>query len=129
MNIKATIFGAAMGALGLVGADDAALAGTTTPPGERAGIDLATPLPEGIYFVDLGGIGNDRGSMATSNFDYNVPIIAWATPWTIGARPHPARSSLLRKPPLRPRPTARLPHSAAYIRGMYNPFVAGQYRL
>ncbi len=67
MNIKATILGATMGALGLTGLSGAALAFSTTPPGERAGIDLATPLPEGIYFVDTGSIGNYRDFSGTSN--------------------------------------------------------------
>ena len=130
MNIKATIIGATIGALGLVGADNAALAGTTTPPGERAGVDLATPLPEGVYFVDLGGIGSDRGAVTkASTFDYNVPIIAWATPWTIGA----GRIQLIAAAPEASiavpssGPYGPFHNNSAYIRGMYNPFVAGQY--
>ena len=130
MNIKATIFGATMGALGLVGANSAALAGTTTPPGERAGVDLATPLPEGVYFVDLGGIGSDRGAVTkASTFDYNVPIIAWATPWTIGA----GRIQLIAAAPEASiavpssGPWGPLHNNSAYIRGMYNPFLAAQY--
>ncbi len=130
MNIKATIIGATIGALGLVGANNAALAGTTTPPGERAGVDLATPLPEGVYFVDLGGIGSDRGAVTkASTFDYNVPIIAWATPWTIGA----GRIQLIAAAPEASiavpssGPYGPFHNNSAYIRGMYNPFVAGQY--
>ena len=93
MNIKTKILGAAMGALGLCGPSSAALAGSTNPPGERAGLDLATPLPEGVYFVDIAGIGNwsrRRQGRRFQLLDYNVPIIAWATPWNILA---PATSS------------------------------------
>lgn len=85
MNIKAKLLGAAMGALGLCGLSSAALAGSTTPPGERVGLDLATPLPEGVYFVSTGSIGNWRDAPAgsPSTFAYDVPIIAWSTPWNI----------------------------------------------
>ena len=85
MNVKTKILGAAMGALGLCGLSSAALAGSTNPPGERAGLDLATPLPEGVYFVDIAGVGNWRDAVkgADSNFSYNVPIVAWSTPWNI----------------------------------------------
>jgi hypothetical protein len=117
MNIKATILGGAMGALGL---SSAAFAFSTTPPGERAGIDLATPLPEGIYFVDTGSVGNYRNFHGTSNLDYNVPIIAWATPWTIGA----GRIQLVAAAPTA---SAGVATPSALVRGFYNPFVAAQY--
>ncbi|WP_374545183.1 transporter [Rhodoblastus sp.] len=85
MNIKAKILGAAMGALGLCGLSSAALAGSTNPPGERAGLDMATPLPEGVYFVNITGVGNWRDAVAgsDSNFSYNVPVVAWSSPWNI----------------------------------------------
>jgi hypothetical protein len=125
MNVKKVILGAAMGVVGLA---SSALASSVTPPGERAGIDLATPLPEGVYFVDTGGPGNWRGSQGTSAFDYNVPIIAWATPWTIGA----GRIQLIAAVPeynLSANNFALGPNKTAVLtsRGMYNPFVAAQY--
>jgi hypothetical protein len=118
MNIKTAILGAAMGAVGLA---SSALAGTVTPPGERAGIDLASPLPEGVYFVDFAGVGNNRSSAyKTSGFDYNVPIIAWATPWTIFG----GRIQLLYA---QPEASVSFGQNQLYARGIYNPFVAGQY--
>jgi Putative MetA-pathway of phenol degradation len=120
MNIKATILGATMGALGLTGLSGAALAFSTTPPGERAGIDLATPLPEGIYFVDTGSIGNYRNFKGTSNLDYNVPIVAWATPWTLGG----GRFQIVVAAPTASGGAAS---PSALVRGIYNPFVAGQF--
>jgi hypothetical protein len=131
MNFKAKILGAAMAALGMVGLSGAALAGSVTPPGERAGIDLASPLPEGVYFVDTGGPGNWRAASGTSAFDYNVPIIAWATPWTILG----GRIQLIAAAPMaslsasnfnngqgRPGPSL----GSLNARGIYNPFVAAQ---
>jgi hypothetical protein len=117
MNFKATILGATMAAIGLSGA---AQAYTVTPPGERAGIDLASPLPEGVYFVDLAGVGNNRGAtLPSSSFDYNVPIIAWATPWTILG----GRIQLL---VAAPEASVSFGQNSLLARGIYNPFVAGQ---
>lgn len=128
MNFNAKIIGAAMGALGLCGLSSAALAYTVTPPGERAGIDLATPLPEGVYFVDLAGVGGNRYSAAqNTGFDYNVPIIAWSTPWNIlGA--HIQVIAAAPEASVYYGNTSRIPgvNNSVYARGIYNPFVAGQ---
>lgn len=121
MNVKAKILGAAMGALGLCGATGAAMASSITPPGERAGLDLASPLPEGVYFVDVGSVGNWRAAPGTSTFDYDVPIIAWATPWTILG----GRVQLLAAAPAASL-AGNLGGNTAMARGMYSPFVAGQ---
>ncbi|MDI9849565.1 transporter [Rhodoblastus sp. 17X3] len=130
MNIKAKLLGAAMGALGLCGLSSAALAGSTNPPGERAGLDLATPLPEGIYFVNITGVGNWRDAVpgADSNFSYNVPIVAWSTPWNIlgghiqllVAAPEILAGENYRNP------LAIGGRSTFYAQTIYNPFVAGQ---
>ena len=130
MNIKAKLLGAAMGALGLCGLSSAALAGSTNPPGERAGLDLATPLPEGIYFVNITGVGNWRDAVAgaDSNFSYNVPIVAWSTPWNIlgghiqllVAAPEILAGENYRDP------LAIGGRSSFYAQTIYNPFVAGQ---
>ncbi len=89
MNTKSKVIGAAVGALSLCGLSTAAFAFPQTPPSERAGLDLATPLPEGVYFVDIasiGGFGLAGGpaypGMTASAFNYNVPVIAWSTPWS-----------------------------------------------
>jgi len=130
MNVKAKILGAAMGALGLCGLSTAALAGSTNPPGERAGLDLATPLPEGVYFVNITGVGNWRDAQpgADSNFSYNVPIVAWSTPWNIlGGHVQ----FLVAAPELMAGETFQDPlsitgRSSFFGQSIYNPFVAGQ---
>jgi hypothetical protein len=134
MNVKAKILGAAMGALGLCGLSSAALAGSTTPPGERAGLDLASPLPQGVYFADVAGLGTWRNGPANGNGVemYNVPVVVWSTPWDIlgahiqlwAAAPELSLSfnhgdhSLVGGP-------AALGHGGA-INSIYNPFVFGQ---
>ena len=129
MNVKTKILGAAMGALGLCGLSSAALAGSTNPPGERAGLDLATPLPEGVYFVNITGVGNWRDAVAgsDSNFSYNVPIVAWSTPWNIlGAHVQ----FLVAAPELMAGENYQtvIPgvRNSFFAQAIYNPFVAGQ---
>jgi hypothetical protein len=120
MKLTAKFAGALLGAMTFSGAALASVAGATQPPGERAGLDLASPLPEGVYFVDIGSIGNWRAPSSQSGFDYNVPILAWSTPWQIvggrlqfyGALPEISASEA--GPYL----------GGAYSRGMYNPFLA-----
>jgi hypothetical protein len=60
-----------------------ALAGSTTQPGETVGLALGAPLPEGLYFVDTGSYGNDRGFAYNSNLGVNIPVIAWSSPWVL----------------------------------------------
>lgn len=130
MNIKSKLIGAAMGALGLCGLSTAALAGSTNPPGERAGLDLATPLPEGVYFVNITGVGNwrDAVSGSDSNFSYNVPIVAWSTPWNIlGGH----IQLLVAAPELLAGenyydPAAAGFRNSFFAQSIYNPFLAGQ---
>jgi hypothetical protein len=123
MKITAKLAAAAFGAVAF---SSAALAGSTNPPGERAGLDLASPLPEGLYFVNIASIGSWRGTnpplgvTGDSAFDYNVPILAWSTPWTILG----ARIQLLGALPTISASQRTL---GVYERGLYNPFVAGQF--
>ncbi len=89
MSTKSKIIGAAVGALGLCRPDRRRFqAFPLTPPGERVGLDLASPLPEGIYFVDIASVGGNRpwtaGPGATASaFNDNVPVVVWSTPWNI----------------------------------------------
>jgi hypothetical protein len=129
MNIKAKLLGAAMGALGLCGLSSAALAGSTNPPGERAGLDMASPLPEGVYFVDLAGYGNwrDAPSTSASSFAYNVPVIAWSTPWNIFGghfQLYAAAPEVLGAYTNRNRLTGLT--TSFYAASIYNPWLAGQ---
>jgi opacity protein-like surface antigen len=122
MKLKSTLLGA-VAALALT--SGAALASSVTPPGERDGIDLATPLPEGVYFVNLGSAGNWRNGAGTSTFDYEIPVIAWSTPWNILG----AHVQFIVAAPMADLSAAHLGGRGgptAVARGIYNPFVAGQ---
>jgi Putative MetA-pathway of phenol degradation len=90
MKIKTQLFGASLAALGALSVcvvSGAAVAGSITQPGETVGLALGEPLPEGLFFVDTGSYGSDRGLAYNSNLFVNIPIIAWSTPWTfLGGR-------------------------------------------
>lgn len=119
MKLSSMLFGAAA-ALTLT--SGAALAGSVSQPGETAGVDLATPLPEGVYFVDTGSYG---GRPQSANFGggtnyegVNIPVIAWSTPWTLlGGRIQVLAAA----------PELDLGNNAqgSFAAGMYNPFLAG----
>jgi hypothetical protein len=97
MKMKQKVIGAAIGAMGLAGLSGSAHALSVTPPGSFAGIDLASPLPEGVYFVDIGSVGAFRyggdhvgyggyysnGGGHASSLNYNIPALVWSTPWTL----------------------------------------------
>ncbi len=123
MKLKSKLLGAAAILALTSGAALAGPAGQVTPPGERAGLDLASPLPEGVYFIDIPMTGNWRNlGGGNSSFDANVPIIAWATPWTILG----GRIQLIAAAPEAAVSSAHFAGVGAYARGIYNPFVAGQ---
>jgi hypothetical protein len=129
--MSARIRAAAMGAVGLCGLNSAALAYSTTAPGERAGIDLASPLPEGVYFGDVASVGTwrDGPKNGDSTVAYNVPVVVWATPWTVAG----GRLSVWAAAP---QALAGFNHldgavggpaaHGGFVQGMYNPFLAGQ---
>ncbi len=127
MKLKSTLLGAvAVAALALT--SGAALAGYVTPPGERAGIDLASPLPEGVYFVNLAGAaGSDRrfanDSTGNAQLNFDVPVIVWSTPWSILG----GKLELIAAAPVAELGIHAAPGStraSLYASGLYNPFVA-----
>jgi len=118
MKLTAKFAGALLGAMTFSGAALASAAGPTTPPGERAGLDLATPLPEGVYFVNIGSVGTWRGNTTANSANYDVPILAWSTPWTVAG----GRIQLLAALPA----YAISSQAGHFLQGLYNPFVAGQ---
>ena len=129
MNMKSKVIGAAVGALSLCGLSTAAFAFPQTPPSERAGLDLATPLPEGVYFVDIasiGGFGLAGGpaypGMSASAFNYNVPVIAWSTPWSFNG----VHLTLLGALPAAEVGTYSTINGSSYQYGLYTPFLAAQ---
>ena len=70
----------ALGAMALCGGS--AYAAPVTPPGEEAGLNASSPLPEGVYFVNIFGTGGDYViDDKRSNLTFDVPVILWATPW------------------------------------------------
>jgi len=80
--MKTKIASIALGALALC--SGSAYAAPVTPPGEEAGLNAASPLPEGVYFVNIFGTGGDYlVDDKRSNLTFDVPVIAWATPWTL----------------------------------------------
>ncbi len=82
--MKTKIASIALGALALC--SGSAYAVPVTPPGEEAGLNAANPLPEGVYFINIYGTGGDYLPLTDdtkSNLSFDVPVIAWATPWQI----------------------------------------------
>ncbi len=73
---------AALGAVTL--SCGSANAGSFTPPGDTVGLAIGAPLPEGVYFVDILSDGGSRGvDDKKSGLVFNIPAVAWSTPWTI----------------------------------------------
>ncbi len=73
--------------LSLVAAAGLALTASTTAsfagyvvPGETMGASLASPLPEGVFFVDTETYGGQSNS--PTHIGVNIPAIIWSTPWT-----------------------------------------------
>ncbi len=77
-SIKTTFASIALGAAALL-ASGAAHA--TTAPGEQVGLDEASPLPEGIFFINTTRF--ERLTVPGAQAVENIPIIAWSTPWHI----------------------------------------------
>ena len=83
---KSRWFAAAVGAVAagaIAFCGGSAYADSVTPPGEEACV-MGSALPEGVYFINIYADGGYRGVDAdkgTAHFD--VPVIAWATPWQL----------------------------------------------
>ncbi len=125
-RINKTIASVAFGAMAF-GAAGAAYAGSTPQPGEFAGVAVGAPLPEGVYFLDVGSVGGYRGlNDSESSLAVNIPALVWSTPWTLfGARVEGLVAA--------PEVAFGVPSSAAFALGhlagrdytaMYNPAVA-----
>jgi hypothetical protein len=78
---------AAIAAAALIALSGAASADPVSPAGWTAGIALGAPLPEGVYFINTATYferSPKSGSGApTIDAGVNIPVVAWATPWTI----------------------------------------------
>jgi hypothetical protein len=100
----------------LLGGAASALAGSVTQPGETVGLATGAPLPQGLYFVNTGDWGNRSG--VDTSLGVDIPVIAWSTPWMILG----GRVQFLLAGPL----VEVGVHRTTYLRGVYNPLVAGQ---
>ena len=85
-NIRTTI--ASVVAFGSAMLCGGAYAGSVTQPGETAGLNLATPLPVGVYLELTMSDGTWRYSDDhLTDWAVAIPVIAWSTPWMfLGAR-------------------------------------------
>jgi hypothetical protein len=80
--MKKKLASAALGAIAFC--CGSAYAVPVTPPGEESGLNAASPLPEGLYFVNIYGTGGDYLPLTDdkkSNLSFDVPVLLWATPW------------------------------------------------
>jgi hypothetical protein len=93
-------------------------AGSVTQPGETIGIAAGAPLPPGFYFVNTADWGCRDTNPNTTCVGVDIPVIAWATPWTLlGGR----LQFLLATPVVEVGV-----NNTNYVSGIYNPFFAGQ---
>lgn len=106
---------AAAGVLSLCTAASA-LAGSVTQPGETVGLAVGAPLPQGLYFVNTADWGTRSG--VDTSLGVAIPLLAWSTPWTFLG----ARVQFLLATPL----VEVGVHHTNYLRGVYNPLLAGQ---
>jgi hypothetical protein len=98
----------------------ATFAGSVTQPGETVGIATATPLPQGLYFVDTFDWGI-RTTAPSTAVGVNIPVVAWSTPWTILG----GRVQFLIATPELEAGVAGVP-SPLYEYSWYNPWTFGQ---
>ena len=121
----------ALGALALCGGS--AYAAPVTPPGEEAGLNGASPLPEGVYFINIYGTGGDYlVDDKLSNLSFTVPVIAWATPWQVNLLGFTGRFEVLAAVPvvdnlgfasIKPNTNCSTGLSCRDLTAMYNPLV------
>jgi len=74
------IASAVFAAMSIFAISGVAHAGSVTQPGETVGATLGAPLPQGVYGVDTGSIGQRGGT----NEGVNIPVILWSTPLAPG---------------------------------------------
>ncbi|MBB4200809.1 hypothetical protein GGD83_004638 [Rhodoblastus sphagnicola] len=81
------LIGAAAGVIGMAPIEKASAA-SFTQPGEQIGLATGSPVPEGLYFLDLLDYGNNRSAGTyDSGILVHIPALVWSTPWTLaGAR-------------------------------------------
>ncbi|PZP66031.1 transporter [Methylorubrum populi] len=72
--------GLMLAATGLVAAVTVADASSVSEPGQTIGIAVATPLPDGVYFIDTFNYGRRSTRPAETDLGLNIPVLVWATP-------------------------------------------------
>jgi hypothetical protein len=121
----------ALGALAVCGGS--AYAAPVTPPGEEAGLNAASPIAEGVYFVNIFGTGGDYLlDDKRSNLTFDVPVILWATPWQPNFLGFTGRFEVIVAPPvignigLACLDGSKVPCNSSHVgrdyTAMYNPF-------
>jgi hypothetical protein len=93
-------------------------AGSVTQPGETVGVAAGAPLPPGFYFVNTADWGCRDTNPNTTCVGVDIPVIAWATPWTLLG----GRLQFLLATPVVEVGVENTNH----VSGIYNPFFAGQ---
>lgn len=83
--MKNTMKFAVLGACALAATSTAALAGDETLPGVTTGLNVAAPLPEGVYAAGYAYFGNSATSspLANGSTGIYIPQLIWFTPWQI----------------------------------------------
>jgi hypothetical protein len=123
MKAKNQILGALVATLSVACAGGAAKAGGMQP-GESIGQAYAVPLPEGVYSWSTLSYGTRPiGGGVTENSLFNIPVLAWSTPWTLaGGRFEVAFTDPQISEIFDSRTAAGARPS---LGGIYNPFLAG----
>ena len=94
------------------------LAGSVTEPGETIGLPNGTPAPPGFFLANEANYGCRDTSPQHTCALVDVPLLAWATPWTIfGGRLTFAASPA-------PSSSVSILNTTAFA-GLFNPFVSG----
>jgi Putative MetA-pathway of phenol degradation len=101
-----------------IGAATPAFAGSVTQPGETVGIAAGVPLKPGVYFIDTADWGIRSTTPNNTTLGVNIPILAWATPWTL----YGGRVQFLAAVP----ELEAGVRNVTYTNSMYNPGVFGQ---
>jgi hypothetical protein len=123
MNFQNQMMRIAFAAFALACASGAATAGGMQP-GETQGQAYAIPLPQGVYIWSTLSYGTRPiGGGIDENSLFNIPVIAWSTPWTLaGGRFEVAFTDPQISEVFHSRTGSGVPPSLGVV---YNPFLGG----
>ncbi|MDE4909590.1 MULTISPECIES: transporter [unclassified Methylobacterium] len=72
-----------LAAASLFAATTVADAASVSEPGQTIGLAVATPLPDGLYFINTFNFGRRSTQPAHTDLGLNIPVLVWATPLRI----------------------------------------------